>query len=83
MMIIGSHPLSVTPVTNSSVRYTTKIDIANPRSPSVSHLIGNVISLRIPQTIRFTSQRIKVKTSREVVPEANETPSSSPYCISP
>ncbi len=78
-MIIGSHPMSVTPVTNSSVRYTTKSDIANPKSPSVSHRIGRVMSLRAPQTMRFTRPRINVNTKRDVVPAAKVTPCRYPY----
>ena len=74
MMMIGSQPARVTPVTNSSVRYTTKSDIANPRRPRVSHLIGRVMSLSIPQTTRFTSPSIPVKMRRDVVPDANVTP---------
>ena len=83
MMTIGSHPMIVTPMTNASVRYTTNRDIANPRSQSVSHRIGSVMNLRIPPTTRFTSPRIKVNTSREVVPEVNMTPCRYPYRMSP
>lgn len=74
MMKIGNQPARVTPVTNSSVRYTTKSDIANPSTPSVSHLIGSVTSLSTPQTTRFTRPSIAVKIKREVVPDVNVTP---------
>lgn len=45
----------------------------------MSHLIGNVISLSAPQTMRFTSPRINVNTRRDVVPAANVTPWRYPY----
>ncbi len=81
MIMTGVQPLIVTPVTNSSVRITTNIEIAKPIPHIVRNLTGRVIIRSIPHTMRFISPSINTNIIRDLIPSDKTIPAIYLYCI--